>query len=379
MSSIIFFSGLLLPPSETFICAQGEALQVFTPYYVGSRFVKGLSLPSDRTFTINQGGISGKVKEATFKLTGYSPALDRHIQQVKPDLIHAHFGVNGTLALPVAKRLKLPLIVTFYGLDSSLTEATSKRTSLTQQVYFRRQADLKRDTRLFITVSDFIRQKLLEQGFPPDKVVAHYIGVDTQFLQPNPEMCREAAVLFVGRLTEKKGCEYLIRAMAQVQATNPDVELVMIGDGALRPSLEDLAAKLLRKYRFLGTQSPDVCKEWLERAKLLVVPSVTAANGDTEGLPTVMLEAQLMGLPVVASMHAGIPEAITHGETGFLSPERDWQQLARYIAQLLEDEDLWQRFSFRGIERIKLHFDLYKQIRGLEQIYQDVLDQSPIG
>lgn len=338
--------------------------------------MKGLSLPSDRTFVVNQGGLLGKAKEAAFKLTGYAPALDKHIQQLNPVLIHAHFGVNGTLALPVAKRLNLPLVVTFYGLDATLTEASLTRTSLTQQVYFRHQAVLKQEAQLFIAVSGFIRQKLLEQGFPPDKVIAHYIGVDTKFLQPNPNSHRKPVVLFVGRLTEKKGCEYLIRAMGEVQLTRPDVELVMIGDGTLKPSLEDLAANLLRKYRFLGTQPSNVCKEWLGQAKLLVVPSVTASDGDSEGLPTVMLEAQAMGLPVVASMHAGIPEAIIHGETGFLASERDWKQLAQYIVQLLEDKALWQRFSFSGQERIMHYFDLYKQNQGLEKLYETVLAQK---
>ncbi|MGA9379007.1 MAG: glycosyltransferase [Phormidium sp.] len=375
-SPVIFLTGLLLPPSETFIKMQGDSLKQFTPYYFGSRFAKGLSLPSDRTFVINQGSTLGSAKEALFKLTGIAPALDRKIQHLNPVLIHAHFGVNGVLAMPVAKRWKLPLITTFYGLDSTLDQSNFQKTSLTQQVYFRRQSALKQEAKLFIAVSGFIKQKLLEQGFPPDKVVAHYIGVDTQALQFKPEIPRDPVVLFIGRLVEKKGCEYLIRAMAQVQSADPNVELIMIGDGPLRTSLESLASGLLKKYQFLGTQTPDVCKDWIYRAKLLVVPSVTAANGDSEGLPTVLLEAQAMGLPVVASSHAGIPEAVIHGETGFLAPERDWQQLAQYISQLLSDQDLWQRFSINGQEQIRLHFDLHSQCRGLENLYQTVISSS---
>jgi colanic acid/amylovoran biosynthesis glycosyltransferase len=372
---VIFFTGLLLPPSETFIRAQGEALQQFTSFYVGSRFVTGLSLPSDRTYAINQGNLLGSVVEATFKLTGHAPALHQKIRQLAPRLIHAHFGVNGTLALPVAKRLKLPLITTFYGLDSTLEKATSERTSLTHQVYFRRQAALKHEARLFIGVSKFIKQKLLDQGFPPDKVVTHYYGVDTQVFQPDPNTSRESVILFVGRLTEKKGCEYLIKAMAQIQVNHPDVKLVILGDGSLRSELEVSASQQLRNYNFLGMQSPEVCKQWMQRSKIIVIPSVTAANGDSEGLPTVLLEAQAIGLPVVASIHAGIPEAVIHEETGFLAPERDWQQLASYISQLLSNPDLWQRFSQRGQERVRLHFDLYKQAKGLEDLYQMVLSE----
>lgn len=370
---VIFLTGLLLPPSETFIKMQGESLKQFTPYYFGNRYVKGLSLPSDRTFVINQGNTLGKIKEAVFKLTGFAPELDRKIKQINPPLIHAHFGVNGVLAMPVAKRLGLPLITTFYGLDSTLNKSNFQKTSLTQQAYFRGLSALKDEAKLFIAVSGFIKQKLIEQGFPPDKVVAHYIGVDTQALQTKPEITREPFVLFIGRLVEKKGCEYLIRAMAQVQSTDPNIELIMIGDGPLRGSLEALASGLLKKYQFLGTQTPDACKDWISRAKVLVVPSVTAESGDSEGLPTVMLEAQAMGLPVVASIHAGIPEAVIHGETGFLAPERDWEQMAQFISQLLANRELWQRFSINGQERIRLHFDLHNQCRGLENLYQTVI------
>jgi len=372
---VIFFTGLLLPPSETFIRAQGEALQQFTPFYVGSRGVTGLSLPSDRTYVINQGNFGGSAAEAIFKLTGRAPALYKKIQQLEPALIHAHFGVNGTLALPVAKRLNLPLITTFYGLDATLERATSEQTSLTHQAYFRRQSALKREAQFFIAVSMFIKQKLLDQGFPADKVVTHYYGVDTQFFQPDPNTSRESVVLFVGRLTEKKGCEYLIKAMAQIQVSYPHIKLVILGDGSLRSELEALASQQLRNYSFLGMQPPEICKQWMQRSKLIVIPSVTATNGDSEGLPTVLLEAQAVGLPVIASMHAGIPEAVIHKETGFLAAERDWQQLANYISQLLENPDLWQRFSQRGQERIRLHFDLSKQAKGLENLYQTVLSR----
>ncbi|MBD1847780.1 glycosyltransferase [Cyanobacteria bacterium FACHB-63] len=373
---VIFFCGRLLPPSETFIRAQGKALQKFTPYYVGSRFVNGLSLPKGSALVVNQGGLSGAVREGLFKILGFAPSLYKKIEQLRPVLVHAHFGVCGAVALPLTRLLKLPLVVTFYGLDATLNQLTSKQFSLTHWSYFRRQALLKREGRLFIAVSDFIKQKLLEQGFPPDRVVAHYYGVDTNLFQPDPTISRQPIVLFVGRLTEKKGCEYLIRAMAEVQAKQPDAELVIIGEGPLRPELEALASQRLHRYKFLGLQPPDAVKQWMNQAKLFVAPSITASNGDCEGLPTVVVEAQSMGLPVVGSVHAGIPEAVIHGETGFLANERDWQNLAQYISQLLNDLDLWQRFSLEGQKRMRLHFDLHKQTRVLESFYETVLLES---
>jgi colanic acid/amylovoran biosynthesis glycosyltransferase len=174
-------------------------------------------------------------------------------------------------------------------------------------------------------------------------------------------------------LTEKKGCEYLLWAMSRVQATMPEVELVVVGDGPLRAQLEGQAARLLRRYKFVGMQPPRVVRSWMNRALLLCAPSVTASSGDSEGLPITVIEALAMGLPIVSSVHAGIPEAVIHGETGFLAAERDSAALASYILRLLKDEMIWQRFSTQSRERACSVFNLQKQARALENIYEVVL------
>jgi glycosyltransferase involved in cell wall biosynthesis len=117
-------------------------------------------------------------------------------------------------------------------------------------------------------------------------------------------------------------------------------------------------------------QSLETCRQWMQRSHLMVIPSVTATNGDSEGLPTVLLEAQACGLPVIASMHAGIPEVVIHGETGFLTAERDWQQIAHYISHLQDNAELWQHLSYQGQKRVRCYFDLTKQAKTLENLYQ---------
>jgi len=370
---VIFFSSLLLPPSQTFIRAQGEELQRFCPYYAGSRLVPGLALPPDRTLVINRGGVEGTAAEALFKVTGFAPGFYQRLAALQPVLIHAQFGLSGALALPLARSLKLPLLVHFRGADATIPESVAKWSSLNHWIYFRRQQALQRQARLFLTVSAFIQTKLLEQGFPPEKVRVHYSGIDVTQFQPDPTVPRQPVVLFVGRLTEKKGCEYLIRAMAAVQKTLPEVQLIIIGDGSLKRDLEQLAAATLKSYQFLGFQPVAVVKSWMNRASLFVAPSVTAHQGDSEGLPNVVLEAQAMGLPVVSTVHAGIPEAIVQGETGFLAPERNSEALTQYILRLLQDPDLWQAFSHQGQARVRTHFDRRQQTRILEGIYKEIL------
>lgn len=373
--TVLIFNGRLLSASETFVKAQAEGLRQFSPYYVGARRVPGLSIPPETSLVVNNGGLWGKAQEWGFKQLGVAPQIYPHLRQLNPVLMHAHFGVCGALALPMVQTLNIPLLVTYHGFDACMTDAYARQDSLSTRVYLQRRNALKHKAQQFIAVSQFIKDRLVQQGFPESKILVHYIGVNVDQFQPDLSLLREPVVLFVGRLTEKKGCEYLIRAMAQVQATNATATLVVIGDGALRPQLEAQAKTSLKNYKFLGVQPPTVVREWMNKASVLAAPSVTTPTGDSEGLPMVIIEAQAMGLPVVGSVHAGIPEAIAHGKTGFLAPERDWTALASHIQHLLENPDLWQQFSHAGQQRVQANFNLSRQGHALEAIYQSVIDR----
>ncbi len=378
--AVVIYRNQLLSPSETFVLKQAEALQEFTPYYVGSRLVPGLSLPPERTLVVNRGGFSGRVREAAFRLRGSDPGLSAHVRALDPALVHAHFGLDGVNALPLARALRLPLLVTFHGYDATVRDEYAQRSFYSHRAYLRRRETLQHQAGLFIAVSRFVEKKLVEeQGFPRDKVVVHHIGVDTQTFRPDPGTKREPVVLFVGRLVEKKGCEYLIRAMSKVQSLMPEVELVVIGDGPLRPALERLSSETLRHYRFLGVQSQESVRTWMNRAKVFSVPSIVADSGDSEGFGIVFAEAQAMGLPVASFASGGIPEAVAHDETGFLVPERDWKGLAENVLLLLGNDALWHRFSTAGQSRVRTLFDLKKQTGLLERIYEHVLVKKGSG
>ena len=371
--NVVIYRDWLLAPSETFILAQAEALRSFTPYYVGLRVRKGLRTPEERTVVVNQGGLIGRVNEVPYKLADFAPNFFQRVQKLNSVLIHAHFGISGSLALPLRRRLNVPMLVTYHGYEELIADEFARRSYFSHRVYLRRREDLKREAQLFIAVSNYCKENLLKQGFPPDKLVVHYIGIDTDSFTPDPAVPREPVVLFVARLVEKKGCEYLIRAMSRVQAVRPDVELVVIGDGKLRPSLEELAKETLQRYRFLGLQPPESVRAWMNRAKVFSVPSIVAKSGEAEGFGMVFAEAQAMRLPVVSFASGAIPEAVAHGEVGFLAAERDWEELAKYILLLLEEDTLWHRFSEAGWHRVRTLFNLQKQTAALEEIYKQVL------
>ena len=146
----------------------------------------------------------------------------------------------------------------------------------------------------------------------------------------------------------------------------------MIGDGPLRQELEQQAKNSLRKYRFLGAQTPEAVRDWMNRAAVFSAPSIKTESGGEEAFGMVYAEAQAMQKPVVAFATGGVVEAVEHGQTGFLAPEQDWQKLAEYLAVLMRDDELRQRFGVAGRQRVLRLFDLEKQTRVLERMYSEV-------
>ena len=398
--NILIYRDELLPYSETFIPAQVENFSSYTGFYVGTSHSPTANplIPQDKSIILSDIVSSPGIWKTAYKLAEFPhPTWVKRLKDLSPSLIHAHFGLDGVFALPLAKKLKLPLIVTFHGYYATADiESTHQKTwydysldylkrrgQFFRELYLRKRDRLFQEADGFIAVSEFIRSQLIAKGCPPEKIKVHYIGIDIDKFTRNNTIQQEPIVLFVGRLVEKKGCEYLIRAMAQVQAKMPNVELVIIGDGVLRSPLENLAANSLKRYRFLGVQPPEVVKEWMTRSLLLSAPSITTPQGESEGLPIVILEAMAMGLPVISSVHAGIPEAIIHEETGLLTPEKDWEAIGKYIITIFEEEELrWLRppeashFAIAGRKRIEQKFNLKHNTAQLEEIYHNILDKN---
>jgi colanic acid/amylovoran biosynthesis glycosyltransferase len=177
-------------------------------------------------------------------------------------------------------------------------------------------------------------------------------------------------VLFVGRLVEYKGCDYLLRAMEIVQRARPNAHLAVIGDGTARGDLEELAKSLHIKCKFLGEMKSPAIRAWLEKARVFCGPSVTLANGQSEAFGVVFLEAQAMGVPVVSFRHGGIPETMREGVTGLLAGERDLQGLADHLLRYLGDEAFWKDSRLQGMQWVRANFDNGVQVAKLEDIYR---------
>jgi len=365
MKRILIWRNELLPASETFIAAQAGAMRRYAPHFAGLKHLPhGIGLdPSRRILLTENGSLAGKLHRRLYLRTGFAPRLHRSLESIHPVLIHAHFAPDGCAALPIQKRLDIPLIVTLHGYDVTRSDSNSNFTC----------RELRHRAALFICVSEHIRQSALRRGFPAHKLWTHPIGVDLHLFTPSASPDPEPLVLFTGRLVEKKGCTHLIRAMSLVQAKLPSVRLVVIGDGPLRTPLENQARRQIPNATFLGSQPSAEVRGWMRRAHLLAFPSIVARNGDTEGLPIVLCEAQAIGLPIAAFRGPGVDEAVIDGHTALLTDPPEEDALATAILRLLEDPQLHARFAAAGRLRAEQHFDLSRQTALLEDKYDEVL------
>ena len=227
MPKILIFKETVLPPSETFILAQMNALRSFEATLIGlGRTNPSLPLSQPPLLLSQRGPLVSSISAKIYRRSGIAPIFHHHARTLAADLVHAHFASGGRSALALARSLKLPLLVTLHGSDVTVRP-------------FRKMdyQALWSEASVFICVSRYIYTKALEAGFPPEKLHLHYIGIDCQRFSSGSIRPTKRRVLFVGRLVEKKGCEYLIRAMRHVQDQYPQADLEVIGDGPLGKSL----------------------------------------------------------------------------------------------------------------------------------------------
>jgi glycosyltransferase involved in cell wall biosynthesis len=364
----------LFLPSEVFIAEQARALRKFAPLLVGR--VLGGKPAAGLAFHVPAGG---KLEQLNYVLRRDPRLFLRELAERRPVLIHAHFGVEAVYGMELAERLGVPLVTTFHGFDATLKPSELLRSRKPTWIhYLLKRAELKRRGALFIGVSSFILAQLERLGFPAERTRLHYIGVDSAAFESGAVAAESPGapiVLHVARLVEKKGTAYLLEAFARIAAKHPDAELVVIGAGPLKNALARRTAELRvdARVRWLGATTHAEVAQWLRRAAVFCLPSCTARNGDAEGLGLALLEAAASGVPVVATRHGGIPEAVQDGATGYLVPERDAGALADALDTLLSSAELRRRLGDAARRFARSRFDLQNQTRGLEQLYEGVL------
>jgi colanic acid/amylovoran biosynthesis glycosyltransferase len=365
---VVVFRKRMLPYSETFIAAQGRHLPSWKAVFSGATEDKSGAelLRGADVCTLSREVPSWRksIDAFAFKRLGVVPGKWlSSLKSYRPELVHTHFGPDGLfMGLPLSRKLGVPLIVTFHGFDITIDDPSSP--------YQKNRGRLFREAERIIAVSDYIRRRLIEHGCPEEKITRHFIGIDLGHFTPLPEDTPREGVVFVGRLTEKKGCRYLIEAMHLLAENGSNETLHVIGDGALREELGRIAEPLGDRVVFHGRKGPDFVREMVGRAAVFCAPSVTSRSGDAEGLGMVNLEAMALGTPVVSTFHTAIPEAVIHEKTGILVAEKDVAELAAALSRCLGDADLSRTLGRNGIGHVRSNFDLRRQCAVLEGIYE---------
>ena len=288
------------------------------------------------------------------------------------DIIHCHFGPNGNFGSTLKSiGIKGKLVVTFHAYELS-NLLVREGTDIYNELFL--QADL------LMPISNHWKKKLIELGCSSNKIIVHHMGADTnlfKFAILNNDDLSSINILSVGRLVEKKGMEVGVRAIALILQKYPKlaIEYSIVGDGALRKHLETLIGKLgiSDSVKVLGSKTQEEVKDLMARSHIFLLPSVTAQNGDQEGIPVVLMEAMASGLPVISTWHTGIPELVQDGRSGFLVPERDVDALAEKLEYLILHPEVWPKMGKVGRKFVEEHYDIKKLNQRLLKIYEGLL------
>jgi len=354
----LIFRGPVFNASETFVLAHALGLERYQPLIVGRE---------------NKGRIPSALADRVM----IRPGIER-LRSFAPALIHAHFATDGLRAVAVADEIGVPLVTSLRGYDVSRSRVgllLSGRLSWMRYALFQHRLMARGD--LFLAVSEALRTQAIARGFPAERTLVHYNGVDLVRFRPGGD--REVAtILHVGRLVAKKGTATLLRAFAEVRNAYPQARLMVVGEGPLRLRLERLAGDLAlgESIVFAGARTPDEIAGFMRTATLLAAPSRTTVGGDAEGLPNVVVEAMASGLPVVATDHGGIAEAVAEGENGFLVGESQVEPLARRIGDLLTDAALRARMGAAGRSIAERDFDAAQWSARLEDHYDALIART---
>ena len=367
----LIFRKRILPWSETFIGAQAGAMTRYAPVLAGyHRDASGAALVAGMPCVLldEHSAFPALEKLLLKQFERLPPRWGRAMAAHAPRVVHAHFGSSVVPGRVVARALGVPLVVTYHGMDITVRAGSAAELA--------RRATAFSSASRVIAVSEYIAGRARAAGCPPEKVIVHYIGVNTTHFSPGTAPRASTTVLFVGRLVAKKGVVHLVRAMREVQRAVPEAELVVAGDGDLRASLEREARAAGIRATFLGVRTPEQVRDLMRTATVVAGPSIADARGNDEGLGMVFIEAQACGTPVVVSTSGGASEGVVNGETGLHFAPGDETALTAHLVALLRDPEQRARMGAAARRHVEARFDLRTQTSRLEAIYDAVSARS---
>lgn len=288
------------------------------------------------------------------------------MERFQPDVIHCHFGPDALHFLDNYQGRHRPVFISFHGYDAS--------NMLRSKLYCRRLGEVFRRPDVFpIFVSEYMAASVARHVPVPRHNILYY-GTDTGFFRRREPMPPPDPFTFlqVSNFIEKKGHEYTVQAFTRLLELQPGtpVRLILAGDGPLRPGIEARCRELgiADRVAFPGRVVPEEARRLMEQAHAFVHHSVTGKDGDREGIPNAIMEAMAMELPVLSTLHSGIPELVEHGVHGFLVEERAVAPYAHYMQVVLS----WGQKP-ENREKVKKGFEKNSHARQLIGYYREAM------
>lgn len=291
-----------------------------------------------------------------------------YVERNNITLLHAHHGQLGMLLLPFKEETNLPLVTSIRGRDATLANQPIGYLDNMKMLFDRGER--------FYPVCQYLAEKLIAWGCPPEKIRVLYGGVDlNQFRYRPPHQRGTQNILSIGRLVEKKGHHILMQAFQKIRGKFPNATLTIIGRGELEENLHSLANELSLgdSFRLLHHLPKDQVREQMTHADIFCAASLEAADGDVEGIPNTLKEAMAVGVPVVSTNHAGIPELITNHKEGVLVQENNVDELAEALEFMLTNTETWETYTVAARQKIEQNFDLVQQLQKQAEYYDELV------
>jgi glycosyltransferase involved in cell wall biosynthesis len=295
------------------------------------------------------------------------------LSETRASLLHIYFGHIAVHLLPLIRAWKSPSIVSFHGADVMV--------DMNKPAYREATLQMLDAVTLVLVRSESLRSALVDLGCEPKKIEVQRTGIPlAEFPFRDRPVPKNGGWRFVqaGRLIEKKGLPVTVRAFEVFVRQYPNATLTIAGEGPLLRELESLTRelKIAKSVSFSGFLSQEQLREIYYRSHIFLHPSQTGHDGNQEGIPNSMLEAMATGLPVFATEHGGIPEAIEHGVSGVLVPERDEFTLVETLLTAVQDPGFLSDIGNAGSSAVRTNFDLSMQAQRLDEIYLRTIAKS---
>ncbi|MFT5468308.1 MAG: colanic acid/amylovoran biosynthesis glycosyltransferase [Verrucomicrobiales bacterium] len=374
------FCVTFLAPEMLHVYRQITGLQQFRPHVVTQKWINRERFP----FPDDQVSLAPKSRARFFRRLwhkqllggpimvsgGQRAAILREIEACDASVLHIYFGHIGVYLLPVLRDCPIPKIVSFHGADAGVDMDKAKHRAAMSEVF--QLADL------ILARSESLVSKLLELGCPQEKIRISRTGIpmdDWPFIERATPPDGAWRLFQACRLMDKKGLDVAIRAFARIREKFPNATFEIAGEGPLLEPLQALARELgiSEAVSFLGFLNQNELRAAMNRAHVFVHPSRTSTDGNREGVPNSMLEAMATGLPVVATRHGGIPEAVEEGVSGLLVDEDDEDGLTQQLLAVLEDGELRLQLGKAARTGVAAKFSQQAQIENLESCYAELL------